>query len=196
MTDGQPPIVETVLSDVAAIVPQFSSIVGSYRLLVGAAEELNRTKGVCAEVVDRAVIRADRAGALIDMLLEILCTKLSFSTNFLAVSAAPVDVFRLVSCVSDNSSRLTAEQIIELEALRQILCRERSSLCFAEKTAVDCVKQKGNGIQPQVQSDSDIVEILETETTGELGSILNPTRNRGDLPATNSAAVPAQAQDE
>ena len=104
MADGQPPLIETVLGDVVAIVPQLASIVASYRLMVGAAEELRRTKGVCTEIADRAIIRVDRAGALIDMLLDILCTKISFSTNFLAVSAAPVDVFRLLSCASDNSS--------------------------------------------------------------------------------------------
>lgn len=176
MADGQPPLVETVLGDVVAIVPQFTSIVASYRLLVGAAEELHRTKGVCTEVTDRAVIRVDRAGALIDMLLDILCTKISFSTNFLAVSSAPVDVFRLLSCASDPASRLSAEQIIELEALRQLLCRERSSLCFADKTVANCVVPPGKVKQGPDTFASDIAEVVTTEITEELGTIISPNQ--------------------
>ncbi|MDU4961288.1 MAG: hypothetical protein E6X17_11600 [Sporomusaceae bacterium] len=176
--DEQRPIVDTVLGDVVALVPQFSSIVASYRLLVGAAEELNRTKNVCEDIAERAIVRADRAGALIDMMLEILCTKIAFSTNFLAVSSAPVDVFRFLSAAyACDPSRLTAEQIIELEALRQLLCRERSDLCFADKTTGPCTPPKGKpaaAAPPPLPSD--IADELETEITEELSNIIAPVR--------------------
>jgi hypothetical protein len=175
MAKEPPPIVDTILGDIAALVPQFSSIVASYRLLIGGAEELRRMKGICPEIIDRAVVRADRAGALIDMLLEILCTKVSFSTNFLAVSSAPVDVFRLLSpAYSCDPSRLTAEQIVELEALRQVLCRERSALCFADKTAGPCpFIPNSNGAPPDVFP-SDIAETIQTELTQDLSNIVSP----------------------
>ena len=182
MSNEQRPIVDTVLGDVVALVPQFSSIVASYRLLVGAAEELSRSKNVCKEITERAIVRADRAGALIDMLLEILCTKIAFSTNFLAVSSAPVDVFRLLSAAYDcDPSRLTAEQIIELEALRQLLCRERSDFCFAGKANGPCTpqpKKKPAGEEAPQPLPSDIADELETEITEELSTIVSPPELR------------------
>lgn len=178
MASEQRPIVDTILGDVVALVPQFSSIVASYRLLVGSAEELGRTKGVCEEIIERAIIRADRAGALIDMLLEILCSKIAFSTNFLAVSSAPVDVFRFLSAAyACDPSRLTAEQIIQLEALRQLLCRERSDCCFVDKATGPCTPppdKPGNGSKPSPLNDSDISDELETEVTQELPDIIAP----------------------
>ena len=176
MAEEQPPIVETILGDVAALVPQMSSIVASYRLLVGAAEELRRMKGVCPEITERALIRVDRAGALIDMLLEILCTKISFSTNFLAVSSAPVDVFRLLSSTyACDPSRLTAEQIIELEALRQLLCRERTDICFANKTSGPCPFTPNSKEPPPEPFPSDIAETIETEVTQDLADFITRT---------------------
>ncbi|MDF2501705.1 MAG: hypothetical protein K0Q77_2419 [Anaerosporomusa subterranea] len=177
MASEQRPIVDTILGDVVALVPQFSSIVASYRLLVGSAEELGRTKGVCEEITERAIIRADRAGALIDMLLEILCTKIAFSTNFLAVSSAPVDVFRFLSAAyACDPSRLTAEQIIQLEALRQLLCRERSDCCFVDKTTGPCTPPPVTAKEAPTQIPSDIAEELETEVIQELASIVSPQR--------------------
>lgn len=180
MASEQQPIINTILGDVAALVPQLSSLVASYRLLIGGAEELTRTKGVCTDISDRAIVRADRAGALIDMLLEILCTKVSFSTNFLAVSSAPVDVFRFLSpAYACDPSRLTAEQIIELEALRQLLCRERSDLCFINKTTGPCVPpphvpKSTFGGKPAHGEDDDITETLQTELTQDLAGIISP----------------------
>ena len=185
MASEQQPIVTTILGDVAALVPQLSSLVASYRLLVGGAEELTRTKGVCTEIIDRAIIRSDRAGALIDMILEILCTKVAFSTNFLAVSSAPVDIFRLLSpAVACDPSRLTAEQIIELEALRQLLCRERSALCFIDKTTGPCSPPTGVGQSAPPSIDSDISETLQTELTPELAAIISSTRADSDQTRT------------
>lgn len=180
MASEQRPIIDTILGDITALVPQFASVVASYRLLVGAAEELRRTQGVCEEIAERAVTRADRAGALIDMFLEILCCKISFSTNFLAVSCAPVDIFRLLSAsYSCDPSHLTAEQIIELEALRQALCRERDSSCFYDKATPPCPPQPPQppAAKPggqQAQFSSDIAEGITTQVTLDLANIVQP----------------------
>lgn len=173
MASDQRSIVDTVLGDVAALVPQLSSIVASYRLLVGSAEELSRTRGVCMDITERAILRADRAGTLIDMLLEILCSKIAFSTNFLAVSSAPVDVFRYLSTTyACDPSRLTAEQIIELEALRQLLCRGRSDCCFPDPEP--CVPQAVETKPPTQTIPDDIADELETEVSEELAAIIAP----------------------
>ncbi len=112
------PILNTIIADVNAIVPNLTSLVSSYRLLVGSAEEINRTPGVPFEVYERAVIRYDRAGTLIDILLELLCCKITFLGEFLSVTCAPVDIF---SMAQDPLEQITIEQIIELEVLRRVL---------------------------------------------------------------------------
>ncbi len=128
----QQTIINTILGDIIGVIPNFSSLVSSYRLLVGAAEEVRRTPGVPFEIFERAVIRYDRAGTLIDILLELLCCKIAFSSQFLAVTCAPVDVFRLLAnsdSLNDQSFQ-TAEQIIILEALRQVLYNNCHDSCF------------------------------------------------------------------
>ncbi|WP_371375989.1 hypothetical protein [Sporomusa aerivorans] len=124
-------IINTLLGDINAVIPNFTSLVSSYRLLVGAAEEIQRTPGVPFEIFERSVIRYDRAGTLIDLLLELLCCKIAFTTQFLAVTCAPVDIFRLLEncCSIDDPACRTAETIIILEALRQLLGRPCNS-CF------------------------------------------------------------------
>lgn len=123
-------IINAILGDISAVIPNFSSLVSSYRLLVGAAEEIQRTPGVPFEIYERSVIRYDRAGTLIDILLELLCCKIAFSSQFLAVTCAPIDIVRLLSdCGSVDDPCRTAEQIIILEALRQALNRPCGS-CF------------------------------------------------------------------
>ena len=78
------PILDTIIADINAIVPQYSSIVSSYRLLVGSAEEISRMPGVPREIYERAVCRYDRAGTLIDILQELLCCKIRFWRSFSA----------------------------------------------------------------------------------------------------------------
>lgn len=178
ITDTQS-IINTILGDINAVIPNFTSLVSSYRLLVGAAEEIQRTPGVPFEIFERAVIRFDRAGTLIDILLELLCCKIAFTSQFLAVTCAPVDIFRLLAdcgpCENDPCS--TAEQIIILEALRQLLCRPCDS-CFGPPPEgitpphppvppVAPVKTAAP-IPPKpevIPSDIDILSDLETEVT-------------------------------
>ncbi len=117
------PIINTILSDVNAVIPNLQSLVSSYRLLVGAAEEIHRTPNTPIDIFQRAVERADRSGTLIDILLELLCCKILFSSEFLSVTCAPVDLFRLLSNRTDATDTPfnTAEQILQLEALRLLM---------------------------------------------------------------------------
>ncbi|MDR3560999.1 MAG: hypothetical protein P4N59_06115 [Negativicutes bacterium] len=124
-------ILETVLADVNAVVPNFSSLVSSYRLLVGAAEEIHRIPGTSPDVLARAIERFDRTGVLIDILVDLLCCKISFSSDFLAVTCAPVDLFRLLATRFDiaNTPHEVAEEILLLEVLRraEVALRGRDS---------------------------------------------------------------------
>jgi hypothetical protein len=117
------PIINTILSDVNAVVPNFQALVASYRLLVGAAEEIHRIPNVPPDVYQRSIDRFDRTGTLIDIVNELLFCKICFSSEFLSVTCAPVDLFRLLSNSSDaaDTPHRTAEQILQLEALRRAL---------------------------------------------------------------------------
>lgn len=127
MVDDDLPIIDLVLADINAVVPNFSSLVASYRLLVGSAEEIKRTPGVPTEIFQRSVLRYDRAGTLIDILLELLCCKIAFASKFLGTVCAPIDLPRYFANDSEADYTLqhTAEQVLLIELLRLIL----SSLC-------------------------------------------------------------------
>ncbi len=121
------PIVNTILADVNAIIPNFSSLVSSYRLLVGSAEEIHRIPGVPEDIFIRSVERFDHTGTLIDILLELLCCKISYSSDFLGITCAPIDLFRLLTNRTDvtDTPYRTGDQILQLEVLRRALdkCR-------------------------------------------------------------------------
>lgn len=121
-------IIETILADVNAIVPNFSSLVNSYRLLVGAAEEVHRIAGASPDVLARAITRFDRTGELIDILIDLLCCKIAFSSELLALTCGPVDLFRLLANRFDvaDTPHLVAEEILLLEIIRRALGLARS----------------------------------------------------------------------
>jgi hypothetical protein len=122
-------IIDTIMADIDAIMPNFSTLVSSYRLLVGATEEIQRQRVIPEDIYWRAVQRFDNAGTLIDILLELLCCKISFSAEFLTVTCAPVDIFRLLvnpEEATDTPFR-TAEEILQLEALRRIVAKTREN---------------------------------------------------------------------
>ncbi|MBO5245459.1 MAG: hypothetical protein J6B02_05095 [Selenomonadales bacterium] len=132
------PILDTIIADINAIVPQYSSVVSSYRLLVGSAEEISRMPGVPREVYERAVCRYDRAGTLIDILQELLCCKIRFLAEFLSVTCAPIDIFSLAQ---NPLEEVTVEEIIEIEVLRRLLeVIEGRESCFPPREMLkdDC----------------------------------------------------------
>lgn len=158
------PIIDLILADINAVIPNLSSLVASYRLLVGASEEIHRTPEVCPEVFERAVRRADNAGTLIDIFLELLCCKVAFSSDFLQISCAPVDLFRLLANKTSATDIPfhTAEQVVEMEALRRVL-----DLCHHRKPCLpkcDVICPKPPSAPPSAQtsqppSNSDIEEV-------------------------------------
>ncbi len=177
-TQNPQPIIDLILADINAVIPNLSSLVASYRLLVGASEEIHRTPEVCPEVFERAVRRADNAGTLIDVFLELLCCKIAFSSDFLKISCAPVDLFRLLAnpTVKTDIPSHTAEQVVEMEALRRILekCHPQHS-CLPNHTVV-CPKPPSSSPSPppiQEDHDSDIQEVEATLLT-KLQTTLRP----------------------
>jgi hypothetical protein len=123
-------IIDTILADINGVMPNYQVLVSSQRLLVGAAEEISRTPGVPKEIFERAVLRMDNAGTLIDIFLDLLLCKISFSSDFLSVTCAPVDLFRLLTTnnpICDTPQR-TGEQILQLELIRRTLEKYRDGL--------------------------------------------------------------------
>ncbi|HWR42881.1 hypothetical protein [Sporomusa sp.] len=171
-------LINTLLADINAVIPNYSSLVASYRLLVGASEEVQRTPGVPFEIFERAVIRYDRAGTLIDILNELLCCKIAFSSELLSITCAPIDIVKIVTnCITSSADDqcATAEQIVVLEALRQTL--------FRRCNGTSCFGPPPEGITPHpppekrdappqatprpvdIESDLETTEKLETEVT-------------------------------
>ena len=132
------PILDIIVADVNSIVPNLASLASTYRLLVGSAEEIGRIPGVPIEVYERAIIRFDRCGTLIDILLELLCCKIKFMAEYLSTTCAPIDLFSLAQNPVETDS---IEQIIEIEVLRRILkcyCEENSCFDTPEPLNEDC----------------------------------------------------------
>jgi hypothetical protein len=172
------PIIDLILADINAVIPNLSSLVASYRLLVGASEEIHRTPEVCPEVFERAVRRADNAGTLIDIFLELLCCKVAFSSDFLQISCAPVDLFRLLANKSTSTDVPfhTAEQVVEMEALRRILdCCHHRKPCLPDNEVV-CPKPPSAPPKPQPQPSPPNSDISEVEAVA-LVSLVNSLRS-------------------
>lgn len=132
-----PALTDVILADVNAVIPNFSSLVSSYRLLVGAAEEIRRIPGVPEDMFKRAVLRFDHCGTLIDILLELLCCKIAFSSEFLSITCAPIDIFQLVTtgrCPETNTPLGAAELIIQLEIVRRLLENNCDISCFGPQS--------------------------------------------------------------
>lgn len=175
------PIIDLILADITAVIPNLSSLVASYRLLVGASEEIHRTPEICPEVFERAVRRADNAGTLIDVFLELLCCKLEFSSDFLKVSCAPVDLFRLLAnCTEETDTpHQTAEQVVEMEALRRLIeACHRQRPCLPDHSVVVCPKNQPSPPKIEEPSDSDIQEVQ----TALLTNIQSQSASGRDLP--------------
>lgn len=129
------PILDVVIADVNALVPNLASLASTYRLLVGSAEEIGRIPGVSIEAYERSIIRFDQCGTLIDIIQELLCCKIKFIAEYLSTTCAPIDLFSLAQ---NPLEATTIEEIIEIEVLRRILkcyCEENS--CFSPPQAFD-----------------------------------------------------------
>ncbi|SKA06759.1 hypothetical protein [Selenihalanaerobacter shriftii] len=66
-------------NDFNDITQTFTSLTNSYRLFVGAAEELTRTPSVPEEIIEDAIVRSAKLGSTLDLLL--LFQILSILTN-------------------------------------------------------------------------------------------------------------------
>lgn len=175
------PIIDLILADINAVIPNLSSLVASYRLLVGASEEIHRTPEICPDVFERAVRRADNAGTLIDVFLELLYCKIAFSSEFLKISCAPVDLFRLLANrnTATDIPFHTAEQVVEMEVLRRILerCQNKNS-CLPEHPVVVCPKTAPPTApisKPIPKSDTTTSEVLPESDIQEVESVLLTT---------------------
>jgi len=162
------PIIDLILADINGVIPNLSSLVASYRLLVGAAEEIHRTSEICSEVFERAVRRADNAGTLIDAFIELLYCKVAFSSEFLKISCAPVDLFRLLNnrTTATDIPFHTAEQVVEMEVLRRILekCQNQNS-CLPEHPVV-CPKTPpipSPNLEAKIAEIQEVVAVLLTK---------------------------------
>ncbi|MBP2651568.1 MAG: hypothetical protein H6Q74_2393 [Firmicutes bacterium] len=132
-------VIDTLLADINAVVPNFSSLVSSYRLLVGSAEEIHRTPGVSPDIVVRAIERYDRTGVLIDIIIDLLFCKVSFISDLLSVTGGPIDLIRLLSNridVADTPNQV-AEDVILLEVLR------RAQECLNHKSDTEAAHPPG-----------------------------------------------------
>jgi len=174
-----PPValINLILADVNAVLPNFNGLVSSYRLLVGSAEEIHRTPDVCPDVFERAVLRYDNAGMLIDVLLELLCCKIVFSSELLQVTCGPVDLVRyLLTCLDgDDTPCRSAQTVVGLEALKRLqdkFCDDH--YCLPDHQVVcrplpvpPAPPTSPSPSQPpptsSILSDSDIADIIEVK---------------------------------
>ncbi|MDU4959224.1 MAG: hypothetical protein E6X17_00970 [Sporomusaceae bacterium] len=199
-----PPValINLILADVNAILPNFNGLVSSYRLLVGAAEEIRRTPELCPDVFERAVRRYDNAGLLLDVLLELLCCKIVFSSELLQVTCGPVDLIRyLLTCIDgDDTPCRSAQTVVGLEALKRLqdkFCD--SQYCLPDH---DVICQQPAGIaaaaspqpQPPAQPppllcESDIAEIIEVKLLSILNKYHLIGKIRPDAANTGSEAI-------
>lgn len=141
------PILDVIIADVNALVPNLASLASTFRLLVGSAEEIGRIPGVPLEVYERSIIRFDRCGTLIDILLELLCCKIKFIAEYLSTTCAPIDLFSLAQNPVEDD---TVEEIIEIEVLRRILkcyCEKNSCFSTPDPLNSDCAFACPNPIE-------------------------------------------------
>lgn len=73
-----------ILGDVDLLIERFTLLTDSYRLLVGASEELTRTPSVGESIIDQAVCRTAFLGEILDQIL--LAIQLSLILDFTRVS--------------------------------------------------------------------------------------------------------------
>ena len=73
-----------ILGDIDTLIDRFTLLTDSYRLLVGAAEELTRTPSVDKNIIDHAVCRTAFLGGILDQLL--FAIQIALILDFIRVS--------------------------------------------------------------------------------------------------------------
>lgn len=201
-------LIDLILADVNAVLPNFNGLVSSYRLLVGAAEEIRRTRDVCPDVFERAVRRFDNAGNLIDVLLELLCCKIVFSSELLKVTCGPVDLVRyLLTCLDgEDTPCRSAESVVGLAALKKLqdsFCCEH--YCLPDRPVVCPGPPLPPTPKPTPSStitsvnDNDIAQVVETEiltNPGQSGIIMSTNPPPNSVSAGNLSISPEEGAHE
>jgi len=75
---------DIILGDVDSLIEKFTLLTDSYRLLVGATEELTRTPSVGENMIDSAVCRTSFLGNILDELL--FAIQISLILDFIRVT--------------------------------------------------------------------------------------------------------------
>lgn len=73
-----------ILGDIDTLIDRFILLTDSYRLLVGAAEELTRTPSVNESIIDQVVCRTAFLGGILDQLL--IAIQIALILDFIRVS--------------------------------------------------------------------------------------------------------------
>lgn len=114
-------LINTILTDVTALTLTYRDLALAYFYITEGLGNLLIIKDAPPEIIDCAIERADKSGKLIDLLSELLFCKLSFSSDFLGISCAPVDLLRdLAQCKYYNENQ-SAEQILQMELIRRAM---------------------------------------------------------------------------
>lgn len=185
-------IIDTILADINAVMPNYQILVSSYRLLVGAAEEIQRTPGAPRELFERAVLRMDNAGTLIDIFQDLLLCKISFSSDFLNVTCAPVDLFRLLTTCNPacDTPHRTGEQILQLEVLRLALEKYRHGTAPPpNRGSAAANKKEPESTPPQFGPEDKTKPKSATDTTPDLATEINK-ENRPAPPRQSKPRTP------
>ncbi len=117
------PVLNTLLTDTAATSLLFNEIAEGYFFLASAAKLVKEIPETPPGVLERALARTDVTGNVLDAILDLLQCKVNFSTAFLLLTCAPIDVLVALAIAKAECSKdlTTPEQILQLEALRHIL---------------------------------------------------------------------------
>lgn len=118
---------DVLFGDVEQLLLVLTQLTNSYRLLVGAAEEFNRTAAATPVIPVQATARAAAAGKLIDQVLKVLEFKLDFALDVIGGTELPLSLI----FAGLDALRLTARQR-QLWQIRRIEERRRRRREFEE----------------------------------------------------------------
>ncbi len=114
-------VINTILTDVTALTLTYRDLALAYFYITEGLGNLLIAKEVSPGIINRAVERADMSGKLLDLLSDLLFCKLSFSSDFLGISCAPVDLLRDLAQWQYCNKNQTPEQILQMELVRRAM---------------------------------------------------------------------------